>query len=223
MTVQRFIVNPLEENCWAVPGDDGTCAIIDPGQLAPEEMQALERWLQENGLRPDAILLTHSHMDHVYGVAGLQRRYGIPVYMSPEDLSVLEYFDRVKKFGFPVPDTSFTITPVSDGQSVKAGGREWQAIATPGHTPGGICWYLRPEWALFTGDTLFAGAIGRTDLFGGDYDALIVSIMEKLMALPGETEVLPGHGSTSTIGTERVTNPFLEPFNEREEIAELNI
>ena len=173
-------------------------------------------------MKPAAVLLTHGHMDHIYGVAELQRRFGIPVYMSPEDIKTMEYYDRVGKFGIAVADRSFTITPVADGSVVEAAGFRFRVIGTPGHSPGSVCWFCEEEGVLFTGDTLFAGAIGRTDLIYGEYDDEIRSIMEKLVLLDGDIRIFPGHGGTSTIGAERVSNPFLEPFNEREEIPELN-
>lgn len=222
MDIRRFIFNMLSENTLVVSGAPGRCAVIDPGFLEESEQKALLDCLGALGLTPEAVLLTHGHMDHVYGVAALQRMYGIPVYMSGEDKPVLEYFQRVKKFGIPVPDISFTTTDIQDGHTISAAGLEFRVIATPGHSPGGVCYHCPEESVVFTGDTLFAGAIGRTDLIGGDYDALITSIMEKLMALPGDTTVWPGHGAPSSIGKEMVSNPFLEPFNEREEIPELN-
>ena len=108
------------------------------------------------------------------------------------------------------------------GERFEACGLDFAVLHTPGHSRGSVCLYLPDEGVLFSGDTLFAGAIGRSDLFGGDYDQEIKAIMEKLMILPGPTEIYPGHGPASTISDERTGNPFLEPFNEREEIPELN-
>ena len=161
---------------------------------AAGELDLLYSYLEAEGLSPEAILLTHSHPDHTLGVAALVERFGIPVYAAAapaEPYSRLE--DGATIYGFKV-------------------------IATPGHTPDSVCFYNETEHVLFTGDTLFAGTIGRTDLPGGDYDSEIRSIMEKLIFLPGETEIYPGHGPASTIGRERIQNPFLEPFNEREEL-----
>ncbi|MBR4809100.1 MAG: MBL fold metallo-hydrolase [Bacteroidales bacterium] len=220
MDIFRFVVNMLEENTYAVAGEGGRCVLVDPGCNGSAETSQLLSSLQSKGLTPAAILLTHGHPDHTYGVAEIQKRFGIPVYMAPQDRQIIDFFQRISKYGLPAADPSFTTTDVKDGDSVKAAGLEFRVISTPGHTPGGVCYLC--EDALFTGDTLFAGAIGRTDLEGGDYDALIVSIMEKLMPLDSGVAVYPGHGAPSSIGTERVTNPFLEPFNEREEIPELN-
>ena len=164
------------------------------------------------------MLLTHGHLDHIGGAAELQRRYGIPVYMNEDDRKVIENPDpRLSRLWKRFPDTGFSISAVRDGDRVEAAGLTFEVIATPGHTPGGVCWLVRDEKLLFTGDTLFAGAIGRTDLSFGEYDDEIRSIMEKLMLLDGDIRIFPGHGPASTIADERTGNPFLEPFNEPEE------
>ena len=213
------MVNLLQENTYVVSGKGASCVVVDPGfQDAVESARVLECL---SSMQPEAVLLTHGHMDHIYGAALLQQRFGIPVYMSPEDRKVIDYYQRVSRFGFPVADNNFSTSPVEDGSIVEAAGLCFRVISTPGHSPGSVCWMVEGEKALFTGDTLFAGAIGRTDLIDGDYDAEIRSIMEKLMKLDGDTVIYPGHGGLSTIGTEWACNPFLEPFNEREEIPEL--
>lgn len=214
------MANMLQENTWVVRGPEASCVVVDPGFLGVAETERMMGML--SAVKPEAVLLTHGHMDHIYGVAEMQRRFGVPVYMSPEDVKTMEYYDRIGKFGLPVADRSFEITPVSDGQTVTAAGMTFKVISTPGHSPGSVCWLCEDEGVMFTGDTLFAGAIGRTDLIYGSYDDEIRSIMEKLVLLDGGIHIFPGHGGTSTIGTERVSNPFLEPFNEREEIPELN-
>ena len=119
--------------------------------------------------------------------------------------------------GFTQPDKGFSTTDISDGETITAAGLGFKVITTPGHTPGSVCYLNEKYGVMFTGDTLFAGSIGRTDLPMGEYDDLIRSIMDKLMGLDGDTDILPGHGGRSSIGWERTHNPFLEPFNEKEE------
>ena len=168
MEIYRFIFNRLEENTFVVEGQCGSALIVDPGCESPAEQQRLKSFLEAKGIKPAAILLTHGHMDHTYGVAFLQRLYSCPVYMDDDDKSVIAYFQRVAKFGIPVADPSFTTTPVADGQIVEAAGLSFKVISTPGHSPGSVCYLFEEQRAIFTGDTLFAGAIGRSDLFGGD-------------------------------------------------------
>lgn len=216
--IQRFVCNYLQENSYVACGDSG-CVIVDPGFQGDGELAALYSYLDSESPAPDAILLTHGHFDHILGVTAIVRRYGIPVYMSAADACVLQTAPR---YGFalqaPEVDASFGFTAVEDGSLLKFKDLEFKTISTPGHTPGCVCYYSEADSVLFTGDTLFAGAIGRTDLQYGDYDSEIRSIMEKLIFLPGGTDIYPGHGPASTIARERRENPFLEPFNEREEM-----
>ena len=216
MEIRRYTGNILSENCYAVSEGD-VCAIIDPGFYREEGVPELLKYL--DGRIPSAILLTHGHFDHVMGVKALQKLWpSVPVYMNPEDETVLnENAAFALRLGLPDADFGFEWRPVSDGQTLTFGPLGFKAIATPGHTPGGICWHSGSEGVLFSGDTLFADSIGRTDFPHGDYDSLIRSIMEKLVLLPGSTDVYPGHGGPTTIEKELSCNPFLEPFNEPEE------
>lgn len=222
MNIDTFTFNLFEEKTYVVSAGGNRCAIIDPGCCSEAEGQELLGALDRKGMTPEAILLTHGHLDHIYGAAFLQSRFGgIPVYLNTRDIPVMEGVrDMARKFGMQAPDTSFSITDISEGGTVRAAGLAFEVIATPGHTPGGVCYLEREEGCVFTGDTLFAGAIGRTDLPCGEYDDEIRSIMEKIILLDPETRVLPGHGPSTTIGRERNGNPFLEPFNEEEEIPD---
>lgn len=223
---KTFFCNALYENSYAV-SSDGVCVIIDPGFDGDAELAKLYSYLGKEGLTPCAILLTHAHADHIVSVGVLQRKYGIPVYMAAAEEAVLAANDSLAAaFGVPLPKeiSQFKFSPVADGETLVFGEAlpparptlSFKAIATPGHTPGGICWYDEADGLLFSGDTLFGGTIGRTDLPLGEYDDLIRSVMEKLIILPGETVVYPGHGPSTEISVERTSNPFLEPFNEPE-------
>lgn len=218
LKIKQFTFNLFSENTIVLDNGENGAVIIDPGCYSDDEKNAFLDHLDAENIRPSAIFLTHGHPDHVYGVKMLQSRYDIPVYLHKDDLQVLDYSERlISKLGLKNPDTTFSKTWISDGQKISAAGLEFEVIHTPGHSPGCVCYYDRKDGLIFTGDTLFAGAIGRSDLFGGDYDKLIVSVMDKLMMLDAEVEVHPGHGGTTTIGYERMNNPFLEPFNEPEE------
>ena len=237
MKIKKFVCNALQENAYVVSSGD-SCVIIDPGFATAEtgafpgepffgehgndagaagELGALYKYLDSKGLTPEAILLTHSHSDHTLGVAPLVEKFGIPVYSASGSFQTpTDAFSclRPAEAGVQTQEKAISCLQVED-EGYVAG---FKVIVTPGHTPDSVCYYSEAEHVLFTGDTLFAGTIGRTDLPGGDYDREIVSIMEKLIFLPGETDIYPGHGPASTIARERRENPFLEPFNEREEM-----
>ena len=216
LQIKILQVSPLTTNCLVVWDDAGSaCAVVDPGFYRPEEEKMVLEYLEKEKLVPEAILLTHGHFDHVWGVASLVRRFGMPVYMHPDDEPIMRLgTGLVPRLKLGKEVEPFAFRSVSDGEEVRAGGCSWQVISTPGHSPGGVCYWCREAGVLLSGDTLFAGSIGRTDHEGGDYDVLIRSVMDKLIGLPGDTDVVPGHGHPTTIGREAMTNPFLIPFNE---------
>lgn len=214
MEIKSFSFNLFQENSILV-SNGNRCAVVDPGFCARAEEDAFLGELDSRGLKPDAVLLTHGHLDHIYGAKKLQDKYGCKVYMSEEDVRIFPYNSVLARgLDMPEPDCGFKASFVADGDTVRAAGLDFKVIATPGHTPGSVCWYCEGKNLLFTGDTLMKGTIGRTDLKYGDYDAEIVSIMEKIMALPAETDFFPGHGPSSSLSEERTGNPMLEPFNE---------
>lgn len=212
-----FPFNPLGTNCVVLWDGEGlSCAIVDPGMSSPDGARQLLGFLSSHHLVPEAILLTHGHFDHVWGVARVLEHFPVPVYMHPADKPILEQgaavFKGMQSFSSDKP--AFTTTDIADGDTLQAGGVAWKVLGTPGHTPGGVCYWSPENSLLLSGDSLFAGSIGRTDLTGGDYDQLMHSLLEKLMRLPGDTDVIPGHGQPTNIARESTTNPFLQPFNE---------
>lgn len=214
-----FQFNPLGTNCVVAWSDSGSdCVVFDPGMSSAAGVEELSAFMQENGLRPEAILLTHGHFDHVWGVSGLLEKYDIPVYMSPKDKDILARGASLFR-GMPTfknLKVDFPWIPVPG--EITAGGARWKVLESPGHTPGSVCYWSDENSLLISGDTLFAGAIGRTDLVGGDYDAIMRSLLGTVMNLPEDTDVIPGHGQPTSIGREATTNPFLLPFNEPEEL-----
>lgn len=210
-----FQFNALGTNCvvsWA----DGSrrCTVFDPGMSSPEGIKDILEFMRKHGLEPDAILLTHGHFDHVWGVSALLEHFSVPVYMCADDKEILargaSLFNGMPTFKNLKVDFETVDVP----EELSSGGVNWTVLRTPGHTPGGVCYYSPENNLLISGDTLFAGAIGRTDLIGGDYDILMKSLLEKVMLLPDDTDVIPGHGQPTSIGREATTNPFLQPFNE---------
>ncbi len=193
------------ENCYLVI-DEGSreCVVIDPG----EEAGLIVRRITEAGVRPVAIWVTHAHLDHVMGVPRLSRETRAPIYLHPADR---ELYDHVIQQGLafgirveslPPPDREFV-----PGETVRVGTVGFTVRHAPGHSPGSVC--LVGDGVVFTGDVLFAGSIGRTDLPGADFDTLIRSIERELLVLPDSTMVYSGHGPETTVGRERGTNPFL--------------
>ena len=218
--VTKFRCNAFEEISYLV-WDGKACVLIDPGFDSDEEFASLHGTLKQNGLKPSAILLTHAHPDHVYGVHRLAKEFGCKVYLNfGEKVTLTALHDLCRHLGHAdVEDFSDSIVWIHDGDNLiftEEGVLEFKVLLTPGHSAGGVC-YLCNGKVLFSGDTLFAGCIGRSDMPGGDYDTLMHSIFTKLLPLDGDTDVLPGHGRSTTITEERMKNPFLLPFNERGE------
>lgn len=213
--IKEFSFNTFQTRCCVVWDEDGICAFVDPGFSDASERTELIAFVESKGLKPSCIMLTHAHFDHTYGVADLARTYGIPVYMDRKETFTIENTNPYVcgAYGLPLPE-AFEAQDFPGGAAVRVGSLLFEVLETPGHSVGGVCLLERSEKVLFSGDTLFAGSIGRTDHPGGDYDLLMKSIFTQLMALDGDTVVIPGHGPVSDIATERMTNPFLLPFNE---------
>ena len=211
MLVSGFPAGAFAANCYVVaPARGAECVIVDPGQDA---QQGIDELLVRYRLKPIAVLLTHGHIDHMWSVAPVCGAKGIPAYIHPDDRELLA--DPAKGLSLAVGQQLFggitftepdDVRELTDGSALSLAGLDFTVRHTPGHTPGSVT--FGSENGLFTGDLLFAGSIGRTDLPGGDHQAMLRSLARTL-TLPDDTLVLPGHGPQTTIGAERRTNPFL--------------
>jgi glyoxylase-like metal-dependent hydrolase (beta-lactamase superfamily II) len=203
-------------NCYVVataPGEQ--CVVIDPGIGVIDRLDAV---LEEHRLHPVAVLLTHGHLDHTFSVAPVCGARGITAYIHPEDRELLAdpakglSADLSQLFGGRLPYAEpEDVAPLTDGATLSIAGLEFTIDHAPGHTRGSVLFHTPGSDAplCFSGDVLFAGSIGRTDLPGGDHAAMLASLRDKVLPLPDETQVLPGHGPATTIGRERATNPYL--------------
>lgn len=208
MILETFPVGPLQCNCTLLSDElAGEAIVIDPG----DEVARIHRRLTDLGLKLKQILVTHAHIDHVGGALKLKSLTGAPIYLNENDLPLLGLMSaQAAWLGVQIPDTAPPDESLTDGMRVGLENYPANVLHTPGHTQGSICLHFVLLKMVIAGDTLFAGSIGRTDLPGGDYNLILDSIQRRLLALPDETKVLPGHGPATTIGVERKTNPFLQ-------------
>jgi len=211
--VAGFPAGPFAANCYVVaPGPGEECVIIDPGQDAEAGIAEI---VATHRLKPVAVVLTHGHIDHVWSVVPVCGAQGIPAYIHPSDRALLSDPARglppqagrqlLQGLTFTEPDD---VAELADQMTVRLAGVELMVDHAPGHTRGSVTFRV-PEGVMFSGDLLFAGSIGRTDLPGGDYRAILDSLARVCLTLPDDVQVLPGHGPQTTIGAERASNPFL--------------
>jgi len=207
MGIKRVVVGPLEVNCYlAWDGETREAVCIDPG----DNVEGILDAAKGEGVTISRIVNTHGHFDHIGGNEALKSATGATLAVHGDAIPTMkEAIKHGALFGIAVNPSPQPDTTLSDGDTIDVGDLTLTVIHTPGHSRGGISLYAPSLKTVFTGDTLFAGGIGRTDLTGGSYDQLISSIKEKLLTLDEETEVMPGHGGKSTIGRERASNPFL--------------
>jgi hydroxyacylglutathione hydrolase len=201
-------VGPLQCNC-SILGDEQTheAMVIDPG----DQIDDILKILAEEKLTVKQIVITHAHIDHVGGAMKLKKATGAPILMNQSDYALLKMLPlQAAWVGMRPPGAVEIDEPVGDSRVLQIGSIPVNVIHTPGHTEGSICLFLPDEKKLIAGDTLFAGSIGRTDLPGGSMDKIMRSLHTRVLALPDETEVTPGHGPKTSIGDERETNPFLQ-------------
>lgn len=210
MNLKKFTFNPFQENTYLIWDEEKNCAIIDPGCADEYERNELVEFIDKEGLKPIKLLNTHCHVDHVLGNKFLAEKYGLGLEMHKLDLPVLNAVPSYgASYGF---NTGPMVEPsvfLEEGETIKVGSIELKILFVPGHSPGSICFYHEPSKQVISGDALFYGSIGRTDLPGGNHAQLIAAIKSELLTLPEDTQVHSGHGPSTNIGFEKANNPFL--------------
>ena len=209
MEIFKLVFSPIEVNTYILSDQSGECAIIDCGCYSTDECEELAGYIKEKNLNPVLLLNTHCHLDHIFGNKFVLDRYNLKTFCS-------EYDERNRKsskqhamlFGLNMDDPPEPAGFITDNQLIAFGETKLMALHVPGHTAGSLAFYSEKNSCVFTGDALFEGSIGRTDLPGGDYDTLIESIKSKLFTLPPSTVVYPGHGNETTIEREMKSNPY---------------
>lgn len=208
-SIHSFTVNPFQENTYILI-NEGKALLIDPGYFDAMEFTALTDLLNQEKAVPEAVLLTHAHLDHVFGVEKVCSAFNIKAYLHPDDTPFWDNFDRMgAKYGFQLSKLEFKPEPLFPG-TLSMAGLHIQALFTPGHAPGHLAFYLPDMCTVLSGDALFRESVGRTDLPMGDLDTLAESIRTQLYTLPDDTRVLSGHGPETTIGYEKQHNPFVK-------------
>ena len=209
--LEKLTFNPFQENTYLLYDETGQCVIVDPGCLSQAEQVHLKSVVEKMGLTPVKLIFTHLHLDHVFGSKYVAEQWQLPVFAHADD----DFFIGITKtysqqFGIQLDDNPAPLPGyLKEGDTVTFGNSKLSVIHVPGHSPGGICFYAKDEKILVAGDVLFYASVGRTDLAGGSHEQLIANITSKLLTLPDDVQVYPGHGPSTTIGQERWQNPYL--------------
>ncbi|MEI7595998.1 MAG: MBL fold metallo-hydrolase [Bacteroidota bacterium] len=209
ITLKTLIFNAFQVNNYLLFDETNECVIIDAANSDANEDAKLFRYIEENHLKPVCLLSTHAHVDHILGNKSIIEKYNIPYKIHLAGKSFLySAVEHGEMFGFKVKPSPMPTDYIEDNDIIKFGNSEIKALYTPGHAEGSLCFYSEQEGFLISGDVLFHGSIGRTDLPTGDFDTLIKSIKEKILSLPNDTIVYPGHGPETTVAYEKENNPF---------------
>lgn len=210
LKIQSFIFNSFQENTYVIYNENNSAIIMDPGMYTPQDFDAFFDFIDSNKLKPELLLGTHTHIDHVFGNAAVLRKYNIPYGFHLKDKPVFDASaSAAAMYGLQYeksPEPSFYI---DENEEIILGNDRLKVLLTPGHSPGSVCFYNEEHKFIISGDVLFQMSIGRSDFPGGDYDTLMQSIHTKLMPLSDDTKVYSGHGPSTTIGFEKMNNPFI--------------
>lgn len=212
LKIKQFQFSPFGVNTYIVIDKASSmAAVIDPSMAYAEEHKIFSDYIEAEGVRLTQVINTHLHLDHCFGMNYVKTKYGIPLKAHGDDAILGEIMDQqYQMFGMrPKGEKVVIDEPLKDGDVIEVGESRLEVIATPGHTMGGIALYSRADKILFTGDTIFQGSVGRTDLPGGNHSQLIRSITSRILSLPSDVRIFPGHGPSSTVGYEKDHNPFI--------------
>ncbi len=210
LNVHFFTFNAFQENTYIISNHKKECWIVDPGMYEQRETDGFISFIEKQGFTPQAIINTHAHLDHIFGVQAMVDKYNIPFSIHRQEQPVLDRGrETAAMFGFSFNNLPVVTSYIDHATPLQLGEDTVQVFLTPGHSPGSVSFYYEPGNWVIAGDVLFQGSIGRTDLPGGDFDTLIRSIRTHLFTLPDNTTVLSGHGDSTTIGDEKSDNPFL--------------
>jgi hydroxyacylglutathione hydrolase len=209
LQVKKFTFNPFQENTYVLFDETKECIIVDPGCYDNQEQTMLTQFITNNGLKVVKIVNTHAHIDHVLGNAFVSNTYNLPVYLHPIDVTTLKAVKTYAgSYGFHQYTEVENILTFTEKETLNFGNTSLEILFVPGHCPGHVAFYHANKKIIISGDVLFYQSIGRTDLPGGDFDTLIKSIHEKLFVLPDDVTVYCGHGPETSIGFEKINNPF---------------
>ena len=209
--IQALVFNFASENTYVLFNENKNAWLIDPGNMNEQETQAISNFINENDLKIQKILLTHAHIDHVLGLQWAFDTYKVPVIMHQDDQEVLDMLQASgARFGFQITAVKVDSEYINEGDELDFDGEKFKIYHVPGHSPGSVVYHNENQKFMISGDVLFEGSIGRTDLYKGNYEQLIEGIKTKLFILDDETQVFSGHGNPTTIGFEKMHNPFLK-------------
>lgn len=210
LKVKYFTFSPIQENTYILYNEQGKAIIIDTGCYFSAEQETLKNFIEDTGLTPERLLNTHCHLDHVFGNRWVHETWGLELWLHPDEEQMLQFAPiSGEKWGLPFDNYRGPLHFLNHGDKVQLGEDTLTVLLTPGHSPGSVCFYCEAQQFVIGGDVLFRESIGRTDLPGGNHATLLKSIQEQLFTLPEEVVVYPGHGTPTTIGHEKLHNPYL--------------
>ena len=211
--IEQFVFNHIEVNTYLVYDETLSCVVIDPGMETTEENEVITSFVVSNNLKVTAILLTHTHFDHIAGLKWIYDKYHPTVYLHADSQKIMQQAEiYASVLGFDTGALGdIPLTTIDEGDTIDFGQSQMEVLFVPGHAAGSLCFCLHSDKAVFTGDALFCGSIGRTDLPTGDMGQLMENLRAKVLTLPEDYKVFPGHGPKSTIANEKMLNPFFNP------------